>query len=100
MIGGAEALWKRLAPVAVGQVRGMARGNVLIKAAWKGWPDRAKKGWKFARAIKAGLKKDQVYQSKQAHMRKMGWNKGNAAAELYAKQLEQPEYVITSKPDR
>ena len=100
MLGGVVALWNRLAPVAVGQVRGMARGKVLVKAAWKGWPDRSKKGWRFARAIKDSLKKDQTYETKQEALRRLGLNKGRAADELYAKQFEQPQYVITSKPDR
>ena len=100
MLGGVAALWKRLSPVAVGQVRGMARGKVLVQAAWPGWPHRAKDGWFFARSLKGRIKKGATYESKQALKRRMGWNKGRDAQALYAKQFEQPQYEIIPKPDR
>ena len=53
--------------------RGMA---TLKRAAWDGWPRRAKAGWPFARWLKHTHR--DAYESKQARRLRLGTNKGAA----------------------
>ena len=91
-------LLRRLAPATMGQLREMARGRVAVKAAWPGWPNKAKDGWTFARYMKGRInaRRGEVYETKQQKMRRLGLQKGHLGRSLFDEIREQPMYEVTS----